>query len=853
MATKLAYKTGNWTDNTIWGTATETGAATTTVTMAATRYTSVFTAPSTSNSCLGALVTPVNLYSLASSTYTLTLQEYNGATWVNKSTSTYTDDDLMNLTQYVGVYAPITQVFMKFATPYAYTTTTAGYYRFSLARTAVTSSPTFYGETASLLWAMTIDDRNGAPTSSENAIIAGSVTTPITVTVGGTVACGSNTGTDGTLYSAHSIVASPMSARALDICLNGIVTADVTQSTTLTLNGAFFVNSGGEFHLGTEANPIPIAYTANLILAPKTNYNLGAAVFGYRIGIDGTQPISFVGTAKTFKTEYVSGTGTTASPLVVAASTNWQVGDLIAFSGSTYDKKEHKYIKTIVTTNTFILADSVGGAESALANAHTTNDWVLSITRNVGISSGADNKKWFLTCSCTGNDKLIMKYCSFKNIGGSTTATYLSAASVSRNGAKVEGISVTDLGDTAIPVHSYLFGITTTSQDVTFKDNVCYLPSTSRVPTAAYYLFLKKNDPAKVTNFYQIGSYYYGIYLTGYSATYDNFHFRNTCAAASGSYIYGGFYAAGAGNTLVDCTTNGSRCAGLTITAGGTDNIFRKCQFGTIYANQTQGDISLASTGDFSTATFDSCLFTSATPFYSLADTYGYLMNAYGSKYSFQYYNSLTDNGEHRVYTPGGVLVRTAAGLTDTTVRTTGGSCYRFESQSTDNRLEWVQNIPTGDIQNKTMTIGAWVKINSATYYAGTHQMPRLTVDYDNGTVVYAEAGQVVGDWQFIFLSFTPTTTFPQITVTCSSKTDATTTDAYVYFTDFSILYPAGYQLDLGKLSSFAFGAPLMPTIATNLSAADVWAADPTKFGADTVGEKVNKIKNDTGLIGALL
>ena len=51
----------------------------------------------------------------------------------------------------------------------------------------------------------------------------------------------------------------------------------------------------------------------------------------------------------------------------------------------------------------------------------------------------------------------------------------------------------------------------------------------------------------------------------------------------------------------------------------------------------------------------------------------------------------------------------------------------------------------------------------------------------------------------------------------------------------------------------WASATPVWPPISTTISAQDVWAVDPTGFGASTVGDKVNKIKNDTGIIPALL
>ncbi len=189
-----------------------------------------------------------------------------------------------------------------------------------------------------------------------------------------------------------------------------------------------------------------------------------------------------------------------------------------------------------------------------------------------------------------------------------------------------------------------------------------------------------------------------------------------------------------------------------------------------------------------------------------------------------------------------GNLVRTGTALADTTAHNSGFA-IRFESISSTVPLTWIQKLPTGNIQNKTMTVGCWVKINNAAYYAGTHQKPRITINYDNGTEVYAEALATTA-WQFILVSFTPVTTYGQITVTSSTMTDATGTNRYVYFDDFTAPLPQGVELNLGSLDLWANALPVTPvSFATAISAADVWAANPSNFGAGTVGDRVNKIK----------
>jgi hypothetical protein len=188
-------------------------------------------------------------------------------------------------------------------------------------------------------------------------------------------------------------------------------------------------------------------------------------------------------------------------------------------------------------------------------------------------------------------------------------------------------------------------------------------------------------------------------------------------------------------------------------------------------------------------------------------------------------------------------MVRTGTSLGDTTSHT-GGFAMRFQSIDSANALTYSKNIPTGNIIGKDAGVGVWCKINNAAYYAGTNQMPRLEVNYDNGTIVYAEAAQIAGAWQYLYVPFTPATTYGQITVTMDTRTDATSTNAYVYFDDFSTFFPAGVTLNLGNFDLWANGEPIAPYISTTVSAADVWAAGATANNATgSMGNVVNKTK----------
>jgi len=198
-----------------------------------------------------------------------------------------------------------------------------------------------------------------------------------------------------------------------------------------------------------------------------------------------------------------------------------------------------------------------------------------------------------------------------------------------------------------------------------------------------------------------------------------------------------------------------------------------------------------------------------------------------------------------------GKIQRTNAALADTTVHTAGGSAMRFEPLSSAERFDWSFDVPTGNILGKTMVIAIWCKINSATYYAtpGAYGLPRLSVEYDGATEVQTTAAEHT-DWQLLSVTFTPTTATGKVTVTLSGRTDATGSDAYFYWDDVSVLYPAGVALNLGGLDIWDNALPVTPPIATLASALDVWTASKlVDYGANSMGE----LAKDTGIAVATL
>lgn len=219
----------------------------------------------------------------------------------------------------------------------------------------------------------------------------------------------------------------------------------------------------------------------------------------------------------------------------------------------------------------------------------------------------------------------------------------------------------------------------------------------------------------------------------------------------------------------------------------------------------------------------------------------------------YKYHNYANVTGDHRVIYRNGLTQSTGDGLSDTTVHTAGSGKFalRFEmvrkpTSGNTTPFDYSFEIPTGNIQNKSMTVGVWCKINSANYYSGTFQLPRLTISYDDGaSTAYAQASTST-DWQLIFITFTPTTTFGKLSADLSTYTDQISLDSYVYWDDFLVLYPSNTTLDLGGLDLWSNALPITPPIASPISAYTVSAAvwEELKSSHTTAGTMGKALQN---------
>ena len=170
------------------------------------------------------------------------------------------------------------------------------------------------------------------------------------------------------------------------IQVNGTLKASRAATTALTCRGDLFIGVNGTLDYGTETDPIPVAYTATLIIndsaAPahskwgiRTDESANWA--GFRLwGASKTRRTSIVGTALAADTSFT-----------VADVTGWEIGDWVVFEGSVAEASStgQRYraitniVGNVVTVGASLGYDSQSGRQ------------LMNLTSNVRVYGSAGN------------------------------------------------------------------------------------------------------------------------------------------------------------------------------------------------------------------------------------------------------------------------------------------------------------------------------------------------------------------------------------------------------------------------------------------------------------------------------
>lgn len=374
---KILKGTGDLSDTANWydDTNTITLHASTNITLDTTgKLGATFTAPNTSNYSKGTLCFLVAKNN--TSTITAELQEFNGATWSTVASRAIATTLMQNGT------------WVRFDWSYQFTTTSSGYYRINFKSDTSSSACTLAADSGgSLVAYQSFDDRTGIPSSETAYALCEAGSTAILTMESNVTLVGTEFSTSSTarsigysLYAGHGVT----------------IKQSRSTSSTVTIQGNVWFDWDSVFDYGTGADPIPWSVKA---IFNKTNIvhwvhyaNSKRLVFG-----------SYC-TSELFKTTYVSGSGTTASPMVVADAVDWDVDTeirVLASSNNTtnYNELEEKVIKTKVSSTEFVLSNTVGGAESGLTYSHT-DATIISVTRNISWTTSSNS---YHTCTHEGS------------------------------------------------------------------------------------------------------------------------------------------------------------------------------------------------------------------------------------------------------------------------------------------------------------------------------------------------------------------------------------------------------------------------------------------------------------------
>lgn len=652
---KVSIATGNWSTAGTWGTVTNTPDihATTNLTLTTgNTFTATFTAPNTTDQCLGVL-----LYLVAQGTTTInvTLQESTVDTAATVAVA-FTN---AAVTTAQGWY------FFRFATPYTFTTTGAGAYRFRITLTSNTTAATCAANAGGTTPAyLAVDGRTGAPGAEAAWITGSNNATAVTVTMEGTrtVGAGTDTSTLGTT-SQRSV------GIAVQISDQGILTHDITANSTLTSLGHIVVSASGIHRVGTAASPVPSTYTARITL----NQNGTGGNYGYSCAFTGTSHLQ--GATRSFiQTTYVSGVGTAANPVIMADAVGWLVGDRVVIAGDVYNQFEVRYIITVNSPTSYVWSSTPGGSENALTNTHTSGNPIANTTNSVVIDTNSTSQGFYTFNGSGVAGRLDWDWATFENTGvaaqGGKQGVFLGSLNASGASAGMGNV------DNCVVYNPIFCGFASINHSTTTTHTnlvVCNGTTTAAPTTGAAIALLANTANKTLVTPLIIGMGIGGIFITTTSNTTITspkiWNVNSGNVATTGAFLF-------SSPTIVTVNSGSiqaNRSQGMVFSTA-TKVTFNTLACGNLATNTV--DIVCSSGSVNVDVHFETPTFGSAT----LISSASYTGQGAGSKISMQNVNSNTS--DHRTYEPGGTTRTTGTGLADTNVRTSGSLAWRLAPEN---------------------------------------------------------------------------------------------------------------------------------------------------------------------------
>lgn len=750
MAQKVAAATGNWSTAATWNSVTNTPTlhATTNITISTTNlFTATFTAPNTTNACTGVLLFIPAVGS--GGTVTVTLQES-------------TVDTAAAVSIAVTNLVALTWVYFRFATPYVFTTTGAGAYRFRIvnAGAAGTTSAAADSGAANIAYLAT-DDRTGVPGTTDDVWICGqNQATAITVTMDGTQTIGSKTDT---VLAVQRTLGNAISINNL-----GVLAWDTAADATLTCGGNIICNNNlGELQMGTVGSPMPAARLAKLRFDMAATGNHGLRVFQTgKLILQGTPKSS----TSLWKAKLVSGVGTAASPLVVDAPVDWSVGDEIAISATSnnatnYQETEYRFIITKNSATSYVLSATSGGAEAAFTFTHSTDAWVLNIQRNVLIDSTDSSRQFYvLTNSATDGD-VNCDWTRFDVIGStlsSKTGFQIDASSGTSGTGSVDYCVFSRLNNGLVLIN--------VRNSLTFTGNIT-VNEISAGANAGFFITNSSHNKTFVDCFaLDMDRSGFVVLSSTFSITFTRCY--GIACNKDNSAPSAGFGLVSGGKIILNsCEAHCCRATGGGVSLSGVvDVVANSLLCGTKGTNVV--DVFGNTAASYNTVIFNNSSFGSATLISN------YLVMLAGSEVAFHAYNGSDNN--HAWYNNTGAARSTGAGLVDTTNKTAGNLTVRIAPEDLTTGFVW--EFLVGIKASTAASIFGFAQKNVA---FGT-DVCTVELFLPGSTVADATAtlDNTTGAWQVFNLAANYTGLVAAFaTVRITAKT--TTASAYVYFTDF--------------------------------------------------------------------
>ena len=763
--TKLAVKSGNWNDPTVWENAANVSTLSTAVNINVTTggiFSVPFTPPAMTT-ITGLVVFPQANWTGRNITFTLQANSV---------------DTMMSVTV-SGADVPMNQpLYLRLPLNYI---AAAGVPLRWKAVTSVGSCSIAQSSTASQFASMTTELVNAVPANELVMICAVQATNNTFVTITDTAAqAGSNAAASGSGAFATSPRWWDMGMQisgGLGSVMAGIIYSP-TVNTALELKNSVWTFSNAK-----------VTKKPNSGFTAQTNWTPGATIGANTLYWNWGQGSQFdiqglgLATPANWKTKFTSGLGTAASPAVLVNGSEVSVGDYLVFSptsntvATNWGETEYRYVISKPSTNQVVLSSTSGGSENALVNTHA-GGYVFNQTagKNV-IYKSTDTRSWHMIFGSTAHSSAnsMLRWARFQDL--------YSSASAARGGLAMAGGS---------PLLEYLSLGTPGS---TLPSQQMLLPSSNALPSSMTGIFAFNISPASAgdgtiavvginktfTDSWIIDTTTRAWQVTGSNGTY------NKCGVVAGGKgavvgLYSGWAISGNANQFNDCEAHACRYAGMILYSGGADNVAVRYISGTLGKNGTDAVTQGTASPGYNTMYFDSP---------TIAED-NLMTNAnamlVGSKIIFNDVNSTPYNSF--VYTPNGVEQYTGSGLADTTTSPLGfrtqrlapidttGFKYRYEQLANPNQVfltygrAWVNAAALADsgftvtvdlylpgvvegvdTPSATVTLTKTTTANSANaqyllsaFYAGTRPLFATIVVTAKNTNAVASAYAYIGD-----------------------------------------------------------------------------------------------------------